>query len=132
MTLTNKIKLYLRYLLSSFKTDTIEFKVSSELDYDVDPEGWEWKHTDIIINNKSLFKRLYEYERSEAGRTKTNIALAGEYIGIDPYHLSKALNRGNSNELSVWQCSVCRSYCSSYLVCKYKVGLFYVEFYDFR
>lgn len=128
-----KIKLYTRYLAGNFKTDTVEFKVTSELDYDEVPEGWEWKRTDIIINNKPLFERLREYELAEARRTKTSPELAGKYLGIDPQDLFKTLNGGNNSELAVWQCSICRSsLCSSDLVCKYKVGPFYVEFYDFR
>lgn len=127
------IKYYLSPITNILKTDNISFNVTSELDYSEDLEGWEWKHTDIIINGISLFKRLYEYEKSEARRTKTDENLAGKYTGIDPYHLSKGLNRGNRNELSVWQCSVCKSsLCSSDLACKYKINPFYVEFYDFR
>lgn len=127
------IKYYLSPITNILKTDNISFSVTSKLDYSEDPEGWEWKHTDIIINGISLFKRLYEYEKSEARRTKTDENLAGKYIGIDPYDLSKILNSVNRDGLSVWQCSICRSsLCSACLVCKYRVSLFYVEFYDFR
>jgi len=133
MGLSQRIKRYIRYLLRNTKTDSIAFKVSVETDYTEDPEGFPWEHTDIIINNKSLFDKLYDYESSEDSRTKTNAGLAGKYIGIDPHDLVKILKKGNTDCLSTWQCSICRSsLCATSLVCKYRVNPFTVEFYDFR
>ena len=82
-----KLILRLRYwldkILKHFRTDVITFKISTEIDDKEIP----WDYTDIIINQKSLFERLKEYELSEARRTKTNVELAGKYIGVDPYFL---------------------------------------------
>lgn len=128
-----KIKPYLRYPLRNAKIESIEFKVNIDIDYSEDKEGIPWPHTDIIINNKSLFEKLYEYEKSEARRTKTNENLAGKYIGIDPQHLIKTFKNGNSQNLSAWQCSICKSsLCASDLICKYKVTLFTIELHGFR
>ncbi|MBU1132850.1 hypothetical protein KKG08_01095 [Patescibacteria group bacterium] len=128
-----KIKLYLKYLLGRTKRDSIEFRVNTDIDYSEDPNGFPWKHTDIIINNKSLFDRLHDYESPEARRTKTNIDLAGKYIGVDPQFLVKILKGESTDSLSVWQCSICRSsLCASDLVCRYRVTPFIVELYDFR
>lgn len=127
------LKLYLRYLASFGKKDQISFQVESEIDHTEDPEGWEWKHTDILINGKSLFKRLEDYEMSEAKRTGTDVSLAGKYVGIDPVHLYKKFKKGSTNRFSGWQCSHCRSAgCATNLECDYKVRLFSVELSNFR
>ncbi|EKE00069.1 MAG: hypothetical protein ACD_22C00098G0001 [uncultured bacterium] len=133
MRLADKIKLYIRYLLRNVKNDSIEFKVNEDMDYSEDKGGIPWLHTDLIVNSISLFEKLHEYERSEATRTKTNDDLAGKYIGIDPQSLVKIFKSGSTYNLSVWQCSICRSsLCASDLVCKYRITPLTVEFYDFR
>ena len=54
-------------------------------------------------------------------------------MGIDPKGLIRTFKRGTGGEISIWQCSICKSsLCASDLVCKYKVTPFIVEFYDFR
>jgi hypothetical protein len=127
-----KIRLILRYLfyklIKPTKTDQITFKVSTE----IDDEECPWDHTDIIINQKSLFERLKEYELGEASRTKTNRDLAGKYIGIDPHALFRNVLTFKKGKFSAWQCSECRSQCAAHLYCTVKVGLFFVYWYDFR
>ena len=133
MNLATKLRLYIRYLLNNFKTDAISFNVKSVLDYDVDPEGWEWKETDILVNGKSLFEKLREHESYEAKRTSTDVNLAGQYVGIAPYNIKKRVGNGNNNAFSIWQCSVCHSaLCSVDLECDFKITPFYVELSNFR
>lgn len=126
-----KLKLIIRYwvnkLTTPFKTDQIDFRVSTEIDEDEVP----WYHTDIIINNKSIFKRLEEYELIEANRTKTNRDLAGKYIGIGPHDLFRSTMKIRSGKYSAWQCSECQSYCSAHLYCNIRVGLFFIYWNDF-
>ncbi len=119
--------------MRGIKKDLIEFKVNTDIDYNETPEGIPWKHTDIIINEESLFDSLRSYESFEAQRTKTNVDIAGKYIGIDPQDLNKICTSGNKDNFSAWQCSTCRSsLCASNLVCKYKITPFTIELYDFR
>lgn len=129
--MNSRLKLIFRYFFYKFvikpiKTDQITFKVSTDIDFEEIP----WDHTDIIINEKSLFERLKEYEMSEARRTKTNQNLAGKYIGIEPQFVFENIFRFKKGNFSVWQCSVCRSDCASKLYCTVKVGLFFVYWYD--
>jgi len=131
------ITLLTRYLLSpltnKLKSDTVSFNVATDIDYSEDPEGWEWKHTDILINGRSLFDRLKEWELGQAKVTKTDRDLAGMYIGIDPTDLKKILEKNDYKEVSLWQCSKCRSgLCSSHLVCKMKKDPLFVYLYDFH
>jgi hypothetical protein len=127
-----KLILRLRYwldkILKHFRTDVITFKISTEIDDKEIP----WDYTDIIINQKSLFERLKEYELSEARRTKTNVELAGKYIGVDPYFLYRNVHKFKNGNFSAWQCSECRSNCAARLYCKVKIGLFFVYWYDFK
>lgn len=127
-----KFKLLFRYWLNKLtkplKTDDIDFRVTT----DVDEEDIPWEHTDILINQKSLFEILNEYELSEASRTKTNRELAGKYIGIDPKDLYKVTLKNKNGKFSAWQCSECRSHCSAHLYCDVKVGLFFVYWSNFR
>ena len=128
-----KISLYLRYFLRNIRTDSIGFRVNTDMDYSEDKEGIPWAHTDLVINNRSLFEQLYEHEKSEAARTKTDADLAGKYLGIDPGDLSKIFKKGSTDSFSAWQCSICRSsLCASDLVCRYRVTPLFVELYDFR
>ncbi len=129
-------KHYINFLIKKFvpKVDEITFKiyVNNEIDengYDVDP----FAHTDIIVNGKSLFERLKEYETSEAKRTKTDTKLAGMYVGIEPDNLLQRLNEGSTDDFSVWQCSTCRSsLCAAHLVCDFKSTPLYFELSNFR
>ncbi len=112
-----------------FGKDKINFKVRTDYDEDEIP----WLHTEIFINNRSLFQKLIDYENFEASRTQTDPDLVGKYIGIDPVHIRKTLLKCKpGSEISLWQCSKCRSHCSVTLVCKVRIKLLYVELYDFR
>jgi len=125
MRLTLIIKYWISLLIKPLKTDILSFKITTE----TDDEDIPWSHTDIIINGKSLFEKLRDYEVSEARRTRTDTKLVGKYIGIDPsdlYSLYRKTGRKTTDNYSAWQCSDCRSFCSSHLYCTYKVGLFFV------
>ena len=126
-------KYFVRLLTSKFKTDTISFKVTSDLDYSEDPEGWEREYTDILINDRSLFDRLEEYEEQQAKITNTDRKLAGKYVGVDPQSFERLNKVNNNQEIGIWQCSVCKSaLCSSDLVCKFRKDPLFVYLYDFR
>ncbi len=132
------IRLKLRQILSIFKVDSVNFKVTYTHDgYD----SIDWPHTDILINSKSLFARLKEYEVFEAQRTNSDEKLAGNYDGIDPsdllsYFYTKGgiqiLNK-NKFTISISQCKRCYSAsCTSRLYCDCKISPLTIEFSNFR
>lgn len=131
-----KINLKIRQIINTFNADSVSFKINHELD----DEGIDWPHTDIIVNGESIFEKLKKYEVFEAQRTKTDEKLAGKYVGIDPSDLIKyftddsgmmILNK-NKFRISISQCSKCRSRCTSHLYCSCTIKPFSIEFSDFR
>lgn len=128
-----KIQLYFKHLADYRKLDILSFKLLSVTETKIEEGIFTGHYTEIVINGKSIIDRLYDYELSEAIRTKTNKDLAGKYIGTNPQNIISKFKSGNSNNLSAWQCSICMSaLCASKLICKYKVNALTVELYDFR
>ena len=136
--MNEKIRLKFRQLLNRFNTDSINFKVVYTHD---DYEGHDWPHTDIIVNNKSIFERLKEYEIFETERTNTDEELAGNYVGIDPNDLIKQFYTNNGIQIiikdkfkiSFSQCSKCKSRdCTSHLYCNCKITPLTIEFSNFK
>ncbi len=133
-----KIRLKFRQLLSVFKVDLVNFKTTYTHD---DYDGIDWPHTDIIINNRSIFDRLKEYEIFEAQRTNSNEKIAGNYDGIDPsdllnYFYTKGgvqiINK-HKFTISISQCKRCYSTsCTSHLYCDCKISPLTIEFSNFR
>jgi hypothetical protein len=133
-----KINLHIRRFLNKFNADSISFKVTSTYD---DYDEIDWPHTDIIVNNKSIFERLKEYEIFEAQRTNTDEKLAGNYVGIDPsdliryFYTKKEVQIINKDKftISISQCSKCRSRdCTSHLYCNCKITPLTIEFSNFK
>jgi hypothetical protein len=133
-----KIRLKFRQLLSIFKVDSVDFKITYTHD---DYDGIDWPHTDILINGKSLFDRLKEYETFEAQRTGSSEKIAGKYDGIDPSDLlnyfytksgTQIINK-NKFTISVSQCNKCYSTsCTSHLYCDCKISPLTIELSNFR
>lgn len=134
----DKTRLKLRQIYSKFKTDSVDFKVTTTRD---DYDGIDWSHTDIIINKESIFERLKKYETFEAERTGTNDKLAGNYLGIDPGDLIRffyskngfqIINK-NCFKISISQCSKCSSAsCTSHLYCDCQITPLTIKFSNFR
>lgn len=136
--MNEKIRLKFRQLLSMFKVDSVNFKTTYTHD---DYDNIDWPHTDIIVNNKSVFDRLREYEIFEAQRTNTDEKLAGNYIGIDPSDLIRYFYTKNGVQIisknkftiSVSQCSKCSSAsCTSHLYCDCRITPLTIKFSNFR
>ena len=121
-----------------FKVDSVNFAITNTHD---DYDDIDWPHTDILINNKSVFKRLQEYEVFEAQRTNLDEKLAGNYAGIDPIDLLKyfytkggiqIINK-NKFTISISQCNKCYSAsCTSHLYCDCKISPLTIELSNFR
>jgi hypothetical protein len=136
--MNEKIRLKFRQILSIFRSDSVNFKITHTHDnYD----EIDWPHTDILINGKSLFDRLKEYEIFEAQRTNSNEKLAGNYDGIDPsdllnyFYTKSGIQIINKNKFtfSVSQCNKCYSAsCTSHLYCDCKISPLVIEFSNFR
>jgi hypothetical protein len=136
--MNEKIRLKLRQLLSIFKVDSVNFKTTYTHDnYD----GIDWPHANIIINNKSIFERLKEYEIFEAQRTNSDEKLAGNYDGIDPsdllnyFYTEGGIQIMNKRKFtfSISQCKKCYSAsCTSDLYCDCKISPLTIEFLNFR